>query len=58
MANDSTRIARAADHALEVAERNVQQAQRRLSTLLAAARLAATARARKAAAPLVPSGVR
>jgi len=57
MAKEPTRIAGAAD-ALDAAGRNLRQAQERLTTLLGAARLAASARARKAAAVLTPSSAR
>jgi hypothetical protein len=57
MAKESTRTAGAAD-VLDAAGRNLRQAQQRLATLLAAARLVETTRARKAAMPLAPPNLR
>jgi hypothetical protein len=54
MANDPTNDARRADRALDVAGKNLRQAQERLAKLLAAARLAATARARRMSSPATP----
>jgi hypothetical protein len=54
MANDPVNTTRHADRALDAAGRNLQQAQERLTKLLAAARLAATVRARRMATPASP----
>ena len=49
MGND-TKTTRGADEALDATGRNLRQAQERLATLLAASRLAAKVRTRRAAA--------
>jgi hypothetical protein len=54
MAKDAMNTTRHADRALDAAGKNLRQAQERLAKLLAAARLAATVRARRLATPIPP----
>jgi hypothetical protein len=58
MGNDPIRTARGADQALDATGQNLRQAQRRLATLLAAARLAASVRTQRMTPAPAASGAR